>query len=73
LYDLSLVKVELIGQDFELLGSSLGRRFLWPCELSVACAWIRPWRPIVKVSSNRMDFIDDYKIMGVRLPENQKV
>ena len=29
LYDLSLVKVELIGQDFELLGSSLGRRFLW--------------------------------------------
>ena len=29
LYDLSLVKVELIGQDFELLGSSLGGRFLW--------------------------------------------
>ena len=29
LYDLSLVKVELIGQDFELLGSSLRRGFLW--------------------------------------------
>ena len=29
LYDLFLVKVKLIGQDFELLGSSLGRRFLW--------------------------------------------
>lgn len=29
LYDLSLVKVELIGQNFELLGSSLGGRFLW--------------------------------------------
>ena len=42
-------------------------------ELSVDCAWIRLRRPIVKVSSNRMDFIANYKIMGVRLPENQKV
>ena len=29
LYDLSLVKIELIGQDFELLGGPFGRRFLW--------------------------------------------
>ena len=29
LYDLSLVKVELIGQDFKLLGCSLWGRFLW--------------------------------------------
>ena len=36
LYDLSLVKIELIGQDFELLGSPLGRRFLWGPLLSHA-------------------------------------
>jgi hypothetical protein len=29
LYNLSLVKIELIGQDFKLLGGSLGGRFLW--------------------------------------------
>jgi hypothetical protein len=29
LYDLSLVKVELFRQGIELLGGSLGRRFLW--------------------------------------------
>ena len=29
LYDLSLAKVELFGQDFELLGGPFGRRFLW--------------------------------------------
>jgi hypothetical protein len=36
LYDLSLVKIELIGQDFELLGSPLGGRFLWGPLLSHA-------------------------------------
>ena len=36
LYDLFLVKVKLIGQDFELLGSPLGGRFLWGPLLSHA-------------------------------------
>jgi len=34
LYDLSLVKIELIGQNFELLGGPFGRRFLWEALLS---------------------------------------